>query len=567
MFDALSHTSWRWALVCLLIVASGCGEDEHTDPADEPDEIERVVESDFGNYFVEIEPAEEPVPFNAYTDLTVRVFSDAELTHPVGEAELEFDARVEEVDGRLATVPSVEQTGPGVFEVRGVLFHVPRRWELRLDIQEDGFSERAVALVDPRRGFESGTDPSGFFSDEEVSRILSLSPEGGAELPEVPSNAHADDEAAATLGQFLFFDTRLSADGSVACASCHVPDQGFGDAQQLAVGIGQVGRHAPTVINAAYSRWQFWDGRVDTLWSQALQPFEADLEHGTNRMRIVRLLTEDDDYSSAYEEVFGPLPDVSDTDRFPADARPIADGDGHPEHDAWMDMAADDRLAVNEVYANIGKAIEAYERRVVSLNSPFDRFVEGLREQDESKLDAIDETAKRGLKLFLGEAQCDLCHAGPMLSNFEFHNLGLDPRDWMPEGDLGRFDGAERYPSDPFNAVGPFSDAPDQDHPQLEFLRSGEFRQEGAFKTPTLRNVAQTAPYMHGGHFETLEEVINFYADLQEDAEVGRRDALVQPFKVSSEQTDDLVAFMEALTGEDIPAELTSPPDSPVHQP
>lgn len=551
------------ALLVVLLAGLGCGDDTE-EPVESSDEPVREVESDLGHYFVRFAPSQEPIAFNEYVEMTVEVFNDEALSEPAEAAELEVDARVEKLNGRLPTVPVVDKTGPGVFRVSGLLFHVPRKWELRFNILEDGFEERATVLIDPTRGFETGSDPTGYFSEDEVSRILSFSPEGGPSLPEEPSNAYADDPAAAKLGRFLFFDTRLSANGEVACASCHAPDQGFGDDRQLAVGVGQVPRHAPTVLNSAFNRYQFWDGRTDSLWSQALQPLEADVEHGTNRMSVVHLIASDEDYRAAYEAIFGDLPDVSDEERFPDDARPVADDDDHPEHEAWMDMEPADRKAVSRVFANIGKAIAAYERAIVRVNAPFDEFAQGLREQDEAKMNAIDPSAKAGLKLFLGEAQCDLCHNGAMLSNFEFHNLGMTTRDWMPGGDEGRYAGAEQLESDVFNSMGEFSDAPDTFYPELAYLRRGEFRQKGAFKTSTLRNVEVTAPYMHGGHFETLSEVINFYADLQEDPEVGRRDPLTQPFSIDSEQTSQLEAFLKTLTGEELPEELVRAPATPV---
>jgi cytochrome c peroxidase len=283
-------------------------------------------------------------------------------------------------------------------------------------------------------------------------------------------------------------------------------------------------------------------------------------------MSVAHLIASDEDYHTAYEAIFGDLPDVSDEERFPEDARPFSDDDDHPEHEAWMDMEPADRKAVTRVFANVGKAIAAYERAIVRVDAPFDEFAQGLREQDEAKMNAIDSSAKAGLKLFLGEAQCDLCHNGAMLSNFEFHNLGMTTRDWMPGGDEGRFVGAEQLESDVFNSMGEFSDAPDAFYPELAYLRRGEFRQKGAFKTSTLRNVEVTAPYMHGGHFETLSEVINFYADLQEDPEVGRRDALTQPFSIDSEQTSQLEAFLKTLTGEELPEELKRAPSTPVFE-
>lgn len=563
----------------LMGATAGCGD---TTPDEKPsannnndidetpiEEPVREVESEWGTYFVKFTPSEEPIPFNAYFEVDVEIYTDEAMTElaDAQDLELEFDAKTSLFRGSLPTQPTVEKTGSANFQINGLLLHVPRPWTLEFEITEGGVAEEATAEVDPTRGFEKGEDPSGFFSKKEVSSILNMSPEGGPELPESPSNAVADDPAAAHLGQFLFFDTRLSANGEVACASCHAPDKGFADGERLANGVGQTGRHAPTLLNAAYNRWQFWDGRTDSLWSQAWGPLEADVEHGTDRLAIAHLIDQSPEYRQAYEALFGPLPDFSDTDRFPDHARPIPSDTQRPEHQAWTAMTPEDKKSVMTVVANITKSIAAYERKLVSFDADFDHFAQALREQDTSGMDALSESAKRGLKIYLGEANCDLCHNGALQSNFEFHNLGMGSREWLSGVDDGRYTGASKVFADPLNARGDFSSASDWGYPQLTYLRQEDFLQKGAFKTSTLRNITRTAPYMHGGEFATLDEVINFYADLQEDPPVGRRDALVQPFSVTTEEVADLEAFLESLNGAVLPETLTSQPESPVHAP
>lgn len=570
--------------VCLAapVALLGCGDTSsagHDGPNPGPDIHEEEdtqtpiekgpgeVESEWGTYHLKFTPTADPIPFNDYFELDVAVYHDAEMSELAEDVALEFDARTSLFRGHLPTQPVVEKVAGGRFRVRGILLHVPRPWTLEFEISEDGVREKANAEVDPTQGFETGEDPSGFFTDDEVRHILNMSPEGGPALPESPSNAVADDPAAAHLGQFLFFEKRLSANGEVSCASCHAPQKGFADAKRLADGIGQTGRHAPTLLNAAFNRWQFWDGRSDTLWSQAWGPLEADVEHGTDRLAIAHLIATTPEYKQAYEAIFGPLPDLSDAQRFPAHGRPIPGEPARPEHLAWTAMSVEDQESVMTVVANITKSIAAYERKLISLDADFDRFAQALREQDADAIDVLSESARRGLKLYLGEANCVLCHNGALQTNFEFHNLGMGPRAWLGNDDDGRFTGATSVFSDPLNATGAYSSASDWDSPQLTYLRQGEFLQQGAFKTPTLRNITQTAPYMHGGEFETLSEVINFYADLQEDPPVGRRDTLVQPFSVGGSDVADLEAFLETLNGAPLPEALLSQPDSPIYAP
>lgn len=400
------------------------------------------------------------------------------------------------------------------------------------------------------------------FSDAERERIYDLAAPDGP--PTDATNAVADDPAAARLGQFLFFDTRLSSNGEVACASCHAPDKGFGDGLAVSEGVGTTGRHAPTALNAAYNRWQFWDGRADSLWSQALKPLEAPAEHGTNRLAVAHLVYRDAELKAAYEAVFGAMPDLADTERFPENARPVGDDPDHPHHQAWQAMAEADLQAVNRVFSNVGKAVAAYEMKLVSLEAPFDRFADALAAGDPSGGDAMTDSQKRGLKLFIGRANCVECHDGAMLTDREFHNLGLAPRAWLDPMDEGRYAGITALKADPFNAAGAFSDAPDGTRAdEVRFLAQND-SSRGQFKTPTLRNVALTAPYMHGGHFETLEEVVRFYDELDESpVQVDQRDEVLVPLELDDAEVADLVAFLEALTGQPLDPSLTVQPDSP----
>lgn len=406
------------------------------------------------------------------------------------------------------------------------------------------------------------TDPTGFFSPDELRELEDFGALGP--VPDDPTNRVADDEEAAHFGQFLFYETRLSGNGEVSCASCHRPEHGFADPERLSTGLGETTRHAPTLLNVSYNRWYFWDGRADSTWAQSHSPLEASNEQGISRVEIAHLLYDDSDLREAYRAIFGEMPDLSDESRFPDAGRPVPSNPDHTEHEKWMSMSAGDREAINRVLANVGKAIAAFERQLVSRNAPFDRFMRGLREGDADKIEALDESELRGLRVFVGEAECDVCHTGPFFSDREFHNLGLPPRGWLPPRDLGRYEGVPIVKDDRFNATGPFSDAPDsQAAAEIEFLaRKQENR--GQFKTPTLRNVERTPPYMHGGHFETLEEVVEFYAELDAQVAVGHREESLEPFELTERDKDDLVAFLESLTGEQVADSLRRQPDSPL---
>ncbi len=425
--------------------------------------------------------------------------------------------------------------------------------------------ERESADADAETAREDGSVE---LSEREVKVVAKL---GASDEPPVDeTNAYATDERAARLGQFLFFDERLSGNGEVSCASCHQPEHGFSMPARLGAGIGETLRHPPSLLNAAYHHWYNWDGRADTLWAQAVGPLEDPNEHGFNRLELAHLIAGDEQLRRAYEQIFGPLPELADTDRFPPAGRPVAsefnesDEPEHPHHVAWESMTDDDQAAVNRVLANTTKAIAAYQTKLVQNDAPFDRFVEGLVENDEAKTQALSEPAKRGLKLFVGEANCVNCHTGSNFTDGSFHNLGLAPREWMIGSGEGRWDGGPTVKKDIFNAAGDFSDDPDGKRAQwLRYLtRTPE--DHGQFKTPTLRNVELTAPYMHGGHFETLEEVVQFYSTLPEQNPIGHREEMLVPLGLDAREIDDLVAFLKSLTGRPLPADLTEQPDSPM---
>lgn len=390
------------------------------------------------------------------------------------------------------------------------------------------------------------------FSAEELRRIAQHSPLPAP--PPDPTNRVADRREAALLGQRLFFETSLSASGRVSCASCHQPGRGWSNGEPLADGERLTRRHVPTLWNVAYGRWFFWDGRADSLWSQALEVLEGELDLASNRLRLVHSVQRDGGLRAAYEGVFGPLADFSDRRRFPADGRPDPDRPEGALNRSWSAMREVDQQAVDQVFVNLGKALAAYQRRLISRNSPFDRFAAGLRQGGDSPA-AISPSAQRGLKLFVGKAGCRLCHSGPNFSDGEFHRLGV------PESasfsDLARLRGIYLLLRNPFNGIGPWSDAPAAS--PTRFLPRDEHHGFNELKTPTLRNVAETAPYMHNGRFGTLEDVVRFYSTQAGAPSSPPAEKLVRPLHLSSGEIADLVSFLESLTGEPLDPALTQP--------
>lgn len=392
-------------------------------------------------------------------------------------------------------------------------------------------------------------------SELEVTEILKLSPL--SPIPSSPTNAFADRSDAALLGQFLFFDMRLSGNGKVSCATCHQSALDWTDEKALSEGVGRVSRNAPTLYNVAYNRWYFWDGRKDSLWSQSLGPIEAPLEMNGNRLRVYRLVSGEEELRLAYEKMFGSIPGL-EADPTVMDARPIPDNPTHPMHVAWESLSEEDQDRVNRLFSNVGKTIEAFERKIISDHSPFDRFVAGIRDNDLDAINTIAPAALRGLRLFIGRGQCTLCHLGPNFTDREFHNIGLDRGDL--DLDVGRFKGADNVRNDEFNGFGRYSD----DRSLTANIPLNYVAQKpnnlGEFKTPTLRNVSKTGPYMHSGRFASLLEVTAFYSALDQIPAVGHREESLAPLSLTEGEQSDLAAFLETLTGTPLDESLLSQP-------
>jgi len=393
------------------------------------------------------------------------------------------------------------------------------------------------------------------FTPIEVERILQHSPLPAP--PPDPTNAVADLPAAAALGQAVFFDPRFSRNGKIACVTCHDFKRGLGDGKPMPDAF-PVDRNVPSLWNVAYNRWFFWDGRADSLWGQALQPLENPREHGGTRLQVVHAIRNDARLKALYEAVFGALPDLGDAARFPAAGGPVREAADGPNRKAWASMKEDDRVVVDRVFSNVGKSLEAYERKLVSRRSPFDVFVEGLRSGDRAKQAALSASAKAGLKLFIGRGNCRLCHGGPAFTDGEFHNLGIPPTRGGPTA--FRFDAIPECRSDPFNGKGAFSDDREAGAKKLDYLVHLP-DSWGQVKTPGLRNVARTAPYMHQGQFKTLEEVVEFYSMLQNVLQAGHHErTILLPLLLDKAESRGLVDFLESLTDEKIDEALIQAP-------
>lgn len=310
-----------------------------------------------------------------------------------------------------------------------------------------------------------------------VSTLLAAEFHGLPPVPFPSDNPSTPEKIA--LGKQLYFDGRLSADNKISCASCHDPAKGYSNGEQFATGVEgkKGGRNSPTVINSAFNRYQFWDGRAKSLEEQALGPIQNPIEMNMTLDAVVAKLNAINGYKSQFQKVFG------------------------------TDVTAD----------GIAKAIAAYERTVVSTDAPYDRYRAG----DKS---AMSESAMRGMKLFFSKANCVACHSGPNFTDNGFHNIGSST------GDPGR-----------------------------EVI-SKSLGDKQAFKTPTLREIGRTAPYMHDGSFKTLEDVLAHYN--KGGTPNQQLDEELFPLQLSPQEITDLIGFLnEGLSSFSYP--MHSSPELP----
>jgi cytochrome c peroxidase len=323
-------------------------------------------------------------------------------------------------------------------------------------------------------------NPASHLDEKPIGAAITIKQPLG--LPPVPvPSGNPETEDAVALGRKLFYDKRLSGDESVACATCHNPLLAFTDGQKQSRGVGgKIGtRNAPSLINAAYSPVQFWDGRAPNLEEQAAGPIANPIEMNQTHEICVSKLDADPAYKSQFQKAFGPGP------------------------------------------VTIGKvknALASFERTLISGNSAFDRYQFG------GDKNALSASAIRGLAIYRdkNKGNCATCHTigekDALFTDGKFHNIGVSVN---PEGeltDLGRYE-VTKIDTD-----------------------------KGAFRTPTLRNIAKSAPYMHDGSLKTLKAVVDFYVGGGNSNPYLDRE--IKEIKLTGQERSDLVEFLESLTGE-----------------
>src|SRR5687768_981718 len=378
----------------------------------------------------------------------------------------------------------------------------------------------------------------GGWTAEERETLKSLSLASLGPLPADPSNRVAADARAAALGERLFSDPRLSGNGAVSCATCHVAGREFQDGTPLGHGMGTTDRRTMPIAGTAHGAWFFWDGRTDSQWAQALGPLESAVEHGGTRTQYAHAMAAH--YREEYESVFGALPDLKG---LPAQAGPVADTAWRA---AWSRIPAARQDQISRVYANIGKAIAAFERRIGFTPTRFDRYVDAElsgRAHDSASTLSADEIA--GLKLFVGKASCVNCHNGARFTDDHFHNTGVAASSLVAAVDSGRAVGVRQALAGEFNCLSKHSDAKPAQCSELRFAVTEGAELHRAYKTPSLRNVAERAPFMHAGQLASLSDVIAHY-DRAPRAPFGKSE--LKRLRLSEAERKQLEAFLKTLS-------------------
>lgn len=445
-----------------------------------------------------VEPENVPAQWNVFHNWRLVARSASRAAGEIEE--IRFDGRMPAHKHGFAVAPRVVALGGGVFRAEGVRFHMPGDWELEFAVRD-------------RTGWERITLPFDSRSGAEIAVLKSLSLASLGPVPPDPGNRVSQSPAAAELGKRLFFDTGLSGNGRISCATCHDPEKYFTDGLRFSKGLGTPDRHTPTVVGAAYGNWFFWDGRRDSLWSQALGPLESPAEMGASRERVAAHVAGDAAYRRAFTDVFGADPAAADA---------------------------------AQTFAHAGKAIAAWEATLLPAESRFDRYVAAVSTGQDGG-EWLNAREQAGLRLFVSEkAGCLRCHNGPLFTNQQFHNVGSGvPLEAGKTPDFGRLIGLQALTFDTFRCGSPYSDT--RHCASREFAgrdNHGDLL-EGAFKTPSLRQVAATAPYFHDGRYGSLRKVLEHYRRPPS----GVRHELTPLWDVSDEELANLEAFLGSLSG------------------
>ena len=360
------------------------------------------------------------------------------------------------------------------------------------------------------------------FSEAERAAILAHGPWPPPRTLD-PSSRVSGNPTAIALGKQLFSDTRLSGDGGRSCATCHDPARVFADGRDRSVGLARVDRNAIALANLRLNRWFGWAGAADSLWAQSIRPILDEKELAASARLVRERLAADVAIAATYVRLFG------------------------------SPLMAD---APDLVLVNAAKALAAFQETITTGRTAFDEFRDALGRGDRAAMARYPTPAQRGLKIFVGKGQCSACHHGPNFTNGEFDDVGVPYFAEKGRVDQGRHGGIAALRASPFNLLGAHNDDPNKATAEPTRHVEPQHRNWGEFRVPSLRNVAETAPYMHNGSLATLEAVVRHYSEVDVERLHGDDGArLVRPLRLSPQEASDLVSFLKTLSGPLVAAE------------
>jgi cytochrome c peroxidase len=396
--------------------------------------------------------------------------------------------------------------------------------------------------------------------------------------PADPTNAYAENLIARDLGKKFFYDPRFSGPllahdntggpgtvgeygetGKVSCVSCHVPESGYVDSRsnrgQLSLASGWTRRRTPTVLDAAQVKLTTWGGRRDTAYAVVFGVIESPLEFNSSRLFVAQQIAKA--YGPDYEEVFGPLPDLSAFSPLTAVESGCDLMPEDPLHTVCAKPGSDDE-AVTRVVVNFGKAIASYMRMLTCGRSRFDEWMDG-------DTTALTPEEQAGAELFVGRGQCSTCHSGPYFSDQKFHNVGV-PGQLLPftgidtGGDRGAILDLATMLQDPLNSRGIYSDGDDG---RLDLLPKDLSTMDGAFRTPMLRCAGRRPSYFHNGDSRSLYDVVQHFINGGSSTLGVVGNSELKPLDLDLTDRDHLVAFLKALDGPGPSMSILMPPEIP----
>jgi len=349
------------------------------------------------------------------------------------------------------------------------------------------------------------------FSEQQLLLLKSFGP-WQIYTPHDAGNELSGIEWAEQLGQKLFNDPNLSGSKEIACSTCHLQNKGFAENLNVAIGAGRNVRNTQGLLNVGLQHWFGWDGGTDSLWAASLRPILSEVEMAAEISAVAAHYRSQKRIMEVFEL-----------------------------HD--LTVMSDEALVVL-----LAKSIAAYMRTIRSAETEFDYFRSSFLAGDSSAFIAYPPSAARGLKIFLGDANCHVCHFGPNFSNGEFHDTGRPFFTGVGQVDPGRYAGIKRVKQDRYNLAGEYNRTNVQDEIRKTTTVKLQQSNFGQWRTPSLRNLTLTAPYMHDGSLATLRDVVDAYADIDPDRLHTKGESILKPLDLDDQSREDLVRFLETLS-------------------